>query len=555
MPEEHINSSQPPPYLAYGSLQEDEISLKGLFLNLWSYRRAIVLFSMAAILLIVSVAGFVLLTQTRTHMVELEFNLDFEGADKYEYPNGTKFNTSDIVSTPILDRVFSENNLQNYIDFPDFKASLAVIQTNTKLELLEYTYAAKLRESKMSLDERQRLEAEFLEKKKSALVPTYTLLYSREERLTAIPQDKLAKVLTDTLRIWAEYADRVKGAVAYRIPIVSRNILSKEDIDQEDYLVANDIFRLTIDRIMGDLIKLQAIPGSETLRVGENDISLKDIMYRLDDLERFKLSPVLGLVRQTGMTKFPEFTAGYLQNRLYDLEMEETKCTEEARVYETSLERYMQKPTGMLAKSTAEGTQTLPLTEPRSSANVPAMIPQFGASFLDSLVEMAQQNSDALFRQTITEKIIDTGIEKANIESEKKYYSMLYEQIRDRVEIKEKPNNGSFYKLALKRIEETHNSVFKKLMQTIDELDTIYRDLSKHNLNPDSILYTVTQPVLTKNIRAINPKRMLMFVFLALIIAEGFIIFGVLLKAGLNSNDAKHQEKKNPLPSNSSDMK
>ncbi len=57
------------------------------------------------------------------------------------------------------------------------------------------------------------------------------------------------------------------------------------------------------------------------------------------------------------------------------------------------------------------------------------MIPQFGESFLDSPVQMAQENSDAMFRQNITKQVIDAGLEKADLEFQSKFYEDMWSKI------------------------------------------------------------------------------------------------------------------------------
>ncbi len=68
---------------------------------------------------------------------------------------------------------------------------------------------------------------------------------------------------------------------------------------------------------------------------------------------------------------------------------------------------------------------------------MPAMIPQFGESFLNSLVQMAQENSDAIFRQTITKNVITAGLEKTDLEFQSKFYEDMWSKIADQANPKE----------------------------------------------------------------------------------------------------------------------
>lgn len=512
----------------YYSEDDDGISLKDLIMTFWGYRRAIVLLSLGATILIIAIAGFIFLTQTGEIVAKLQFKLDFQGVNKGEYPNGMRFSSSDILSMPVINKVHKEDNLQRYIKLPDFKASLAVIQTSDALRLLEYEYAAKLSAKNLNVDQRARLEAEFIEKKKSVLIPVYTLMWDigSDGTIGSIPADLVAKTLNDILRGWAEYADRVKGANQYQIPLVSRNILKKEDVEDQDYYIAIDILRLTIKRIMGDISELEKIPGANTLKIGKNRISLSDLKYRIADAENFKLNPLTGLVRQTGITKNKDIAVGYLKNRIFELDLKNEEAVANINVYEGSLNKYVQKSVNIVPAVDADSRPPTSSLKPGLLGNVPAMIPQLGASFLTSLIEMAQENTDAKFRQEITEKVIDVGLKKVVVDGELKYYKRLYEQIAN-------PKNGEissgFVSAATDRIKGTMEAVFNILIQTIDETNTIYLELSNINLNPDSLLYNVTEPVVMARERLLSPKKILMYVVLTWILAEMMIIFGVLI--------------------------
>ncbi|HDZ90565.1 MAG TPA: hypothetical protein ENH37_07800, partial [Deltaproteobacteria bacterium] len=338
--------------------EDDGISLKDLTLTLWGYRRIIVILSFGATLLITVIAGVIYLGQTREGVAKLQFKLDFQGVDKGQYPNGMRFSTSDIISVPVMDRVYKENGLEQYMEFRDFKAALAIIQTNDYLEFLEYEYAAKLSDKKLSVDARRRIETEFLEKKKSALIPVYTLMWDlgSGEAIEPISADQVAKTLNDILRAWAEYAHRVKGATQYQISLVSRNILSKKDIDEQDYYIAMDMLRLGIKRIIADIRKLEGVPGAKTLKIGKDRVSLSDLNYRMADAESFKLNPLVGLIRQSGVTRDREIAIGYLKNRIFELTQKYESAVESINVYEKSLNEYAQKPVTIVPSAAGDTT-------------------------------------------------------------------------------------------------------------------------------------------------------------------------------------------------------
>jgi len=520
------------PEAVWQEYDEDEISLGDLFSTIWRARGRIAVYTLAAGLVILAIIVGVYFFQEKEYVVKQEFRLEFTGADQNKYPNGLQFSTADILSTEVLDKVYRQNDLGKYMKFSDFKASLAVFQMNDRLRLLEFEYSQRFSEKNLSMEIRQRLEQEFLEKKKALMVPVYSLTFIQGGRAGSIPDNVAAKVLQDILREWSVFAERVKGANKFQLELVSPNVLKKEDIEAEDYLVATDILRVMTRRVSKDLEALAGLPGAMVVRVGDQGISLSDLRYRLQDLERFKLNLLLGLIRQTAVSKHPEFTLGYLQNQIFDLKLKTEQAAANVAIYENSLNQYIQKSRGSgLSPAQGEGMPG-PSSQQGMFSNVPAMIPQFGESFLDSLVQMAQENSDAMFRQTITKNVIDVGLEKVELEFQARFYEDMWTKINLQIngEQAKSDNDAAFLTLAAERIEKTQQEIFDGLMNSIKDLNLLYDSLSRSSLNPDAVLYSVTSPALFSVEKPVSAKRLVMFAVLGMFLCVGVILLTVLVK-------------------------
>ena len=520
------------PEAVWQEYDEDEISLGDLFSTIWRARGRIMIYTLAAGLVIFALILGVYFFQEKEYVAKQEFRLEFTGADQNKYPNGLQFSTADILSTEVLDKVYRQNDLGKYMKFSDFKAGLAVFQMNDRLRLLEFEYSQRFSEKNLSMENRQRLEQEFLEKKKALMVPVYSLTFIQGGRAGSIPDNVAAKVLQDILREWSVFAERVKGANKFQLELVSPNVLKKEDIEAEDYLVATDILRVMTRRVSKDLEALAGLPGAMVVRVGDQGISLSDLRYRLQDLERFKLNPLLGLIRQTAVSKHPEFTLAYLQNQIFDLKLKTEQAAANVAIYENSLNQYIQKSRGSgLSPAQGEGMPG-PSSQQGMFSNVPAMIPQFGESFLDSLVQMAQENSDAMFRQTIAKNVIDVGLEKVELEFQARFYEDMWTKINLQIngEQAKSDNDAAFLTLAAERIEKTQQEIFDGLMNSIKDLNLLYDSLSRSSLNPDAVLYSVTSPALFSVEKPVSAKRLVMFAVLGMFLCVGVILLTVLVK-------------------------
>jgi hypothetical protein len=504
-------------------VEDEGVSLKEMVLSLWRYRRAIVVLTLATTLLIGGIGTANYLRQGKRLITRLHFSLDFDGFDKNEYPNGSKFSTSDIIASPVVNSVYDTNDLKKYVGFAEFRAALAVIQTNDRIMFLEYEYAAKLDDKKMNIEQRNRIESAFIEKKKNLMTPEFNLILSGNK---FIPSTLRAKILQDTLSCWAEFADRVKGANKYQIPMMSKNILNKEDMAMEDYLVVVDMLRSTTTRVIHDIDKLQEIPNSANFRLQGSGVSLTDIKYRILDMEKFKISPLMGVIRLGGITKSNEVTKVYLQHRIFELKMREEDATSRAKIYETSINYYSQGGRSALAGVDSGGWLQPSAPASSSTANATTMIPQLGETFLSSVIKMAQENLDAKFRQDITQNIIKEGLTKVEIASDLKYYERLLAEL---TKTEKEVSNSSLMDAIRSKVIANVEQIYDILMHSIDELNAIYTDLSKANLNPASTLFTVKEPVLMFEEKSLTLAKMIPYVVVTWVLVEGCILIGILM--------------------------
>lgn len=501
----------------------DEISIKDLLTRLWSRRSVIFIWTLAIILVIGLVGGAVYLLQARTKEAELRFELRFAGVEKGAYPNGTPFSTGDIISAPVLTQVYEENNLSPYMDFSQFKGSVSIIQTNDAIRLLEYEYAARLSDRKLSVDDRERMEKEFQKKKKDAMAPIYSLRFEYKREVASIPEGVVAEVLNDILRVWADYADRVKGAIEYRMAIVSPNVLDKQALDSEDYLVTIDMMLEAIDRIDKNIGEMLDIPGSNTIRVGEAQTSLNDVQYRLVDLAQIYLKPLTSLIYNSGIYRKKELGEGFIKNRLFELNLEKAGAVSKKGVYDESLKKYVLKggdgysEGGLLSKT--------PPVIAESPSGVPAMIPQFGADFLNSLIQLGQERSDAQFRQEITQNAIDAGIKEVEIDVKARYYKNMLNKITS---MGNKGEIASFGNVPKQRADTVLKKAYLQMLDSINCVNAVYNALFKHYLIPDCTLYNMLEPVITKTSTPLSARRMVMFMVLAGVLLEGMLLIGVL---------------------------
>jgi hypothetical protein len=485
---------------------------------IWRRKAAFFLWTLIITVVVTTGGAFIYFSQEKREIAVLQFKLEFDGVENGEYPNGLKFSPMDIISDPVLDMVFSQNDLKKYMKLAQFKKTVSIVQMNEKLGSFKQQYAEILNNKKLEARQRERIETDYLEKKKGIMVPVYSLILSREG-LLKIPHEQVPKVLRNILQTWAEYATRVKGVTKYKIPLFSCKVVDEESLRSEDYLVAIDILRKTITRINESIGQMATIPGAESVVVGKEKIKLNDVRILMKDLERFQLGYLTSLVREKGITRNPIASRLYIKNQLFELDLEKKKALSKKRIYEDSMKEYGapspdERVGGSLgAPSLSSGGQ--------SSAGNIGRLPAFGSSFLDSLIQLGQERSDTDFRQKITKNAIGEGIKEVNLETKSSFYADILDKL-------EQKNAQAHSNGMGKRGDEIFMSVCKSVKNAIEQLNAIYLKISEENLTTSAGLFTISGPVVVRNLKSVSTVRLLGLIFLVWCAAESVLLFAIL---------------------------
>jgi hypothetical protein len=436
-----------------------------------------------------------------TKTARLEFRLDFEGIQEGEYPNGTKFSVEDLLSEPVLRRVWVENDLQRYGKFEKFRSTLFVTSSNRALEMLEAEYRSRLADTKLPPVDRQRIEREFREKAAALRTSTFALTISRQERLREMDRALLEKVLRSVLGAWAEDAAKTRGALKYDIPTYSKAILQKELLDSEDYLIAVDMLRTKVNRVIKSVDDLLEVPGIQVIRLPETGVSLPEVRVRLEDLNNFRIAPAVGLIRSTGLSKSPASTLLYVENRLFEVNLEQTLAADRERKMKESFEVYLgteRRP----AQKSGPGAETLPGMG--REAGTTAVIPQFGETFIDRIMELANRNSDVTFRQDLTERMIKAGLEQVSAAKEAAYYRELQAAFRGGMR---SSGDSAARTAAAQEVERRFTTAATELEKNLDDIQALYGLVSERNLRPASALFSTESPMKLVSTSAFSVTR------------------------------------------------
>lgn len=458
------------------------LSMRQFFTILRSYKAAILLSLVAVAVGYALIAvGHVVLSPSR-RITSLAFRLEFKGAETGTYPNGTQFSPSEIVATPTLLRVYNANALSDLVTYQTFKNSIFVVEANPALEALEREYRAKLSELKLSAVDRDRLEQEFQQKRASISRSDYAINYVDSGQVKRLPKTVHVKVLNDILSTWAEQTTQHKGVVLYDLSTISSATFDKSAIDRYDYLIALDMLRVKINRVISNIDALTRIPGAKVLRTATPPrASLDEMRFRLTDAIRFKIEPLVGTIINSGLTGGSVRATDFLQTRLSFNEIERKQAEGRVQMLREALAAYDE------TSAAAPATPGL-----AGSASAPTVVPQVDNTFLERLVTLSNKSQDFAYRQNIVDNIQQESLKIVPLQAEEQYYrSLLASLARRGGQPPARPEDTA-------RIRTEIVGVFDEAIRTTDQVMEIYQAVSQ-NLNPSTVLYSTTAPPVTRH--------------------------------------------------------
>jgi hypothetical protein len=496
-------------------VEDDALSMQEMLQTLWAYRRTMFI-SLSAIMLVAAAALLLAyVAAPKERVATLNFRLMFDGADRDEFPNGTKFSPTEIASTPVLMEVYRINELERYLKFDEFKASVFVLQGNAGMDVLALEYQAKLSDPRLTSVDRERIETEFRRKREGLKSAENSLSFRRSERAQQLPGVLLNKVLQDTLFVWAEHAATRKGAIRYDIPVPSSNAVTKELVDAADYAIGVDMLRSTGEGLLLNIARITELPGASAVRLGDEQISLADVQARLEDILRFILDPLLTRIRANGLSRDPRALEHYWDGRLRQARLDYEEAAQRLQVMQEALRTYVQRGASRSMAAAAPGSQ---------GERGETVMPQLSQSFIDRLVDLSEGSADIDYRQKLTNRIIDEGATLAQLSRQVQYYEMTRSAF-----------NGAGTPRAdlVTEVTATTNEAYRQIAVVTDQIGALFERISEQNLNPNSVLYTLTGPFFVTTQPSLTLRTILFF--LAVTLFVGIIAIPLICLAAAHS--------------------
>ena len=521
--------------------QNNEIDLINILSRLWEKRIYIIIPSLLVALFILSISTFIYLTQTKNKIATLNFSLNFNGFSKGEYPNGLRFTPNDITSPVILKKVYNTNSLDKYFkDFSNFQNSITIYKNSYKLLPLNAEYSSKLNNNKLTAPEREKIESNYQTARNDILSNTeYNLVFYKSFTLAKPPNSLSSKILNDILRYWIDYAVKTKGINKYRISIITENIISDYQISDLNYIIKTDLLRTSITNVIANIESITKIPGADTTYITNNNnsrINIRDLIFRADFLQNYELQPLVGAINIYGISKTGPLSTVYLQTKMMELERNKKVLVNQKEVYSSALLNYI-------------GIRQNNLNSSNKIKNdvYPQATTQLDGTFLDKIVNMIQEDGSQKYKQTLTDKVISTGLDITRVDKNISYYTdLMYSFSTKESQFKSNlplPETNKEKKEVLKLVAEKLKTTQERLKELLHDVNLFYDKLSD-NLYPQTEFFKANSFTVSVE-KSISLKKLLMISMLIWMLLEIIIISIALISDNIKktrSNDKDLQD-------------
>jgi len=484
---------------------EQPISVSHLVKVLKTYSATIFL-SLAAVAIAYAVfAAIFYLAAPSTRVITQPFSLDFKGAERGEYPNGTKFSVNEIIAEPILALVYKQTGINQYMSFRNFVGSMYISESNPEYEKLWREYAPRLSDPKLTSAERQQVEKEFAEKKESLKKNLYAIHFTSPQGVKNVPDEIAKRALSATLARWADWA-QVEGRVtSYNTTILSPAVL--DDTPRSNQVIAIRILIKRLAQVLDNIDTLEQLPSADVARTPADHLSLAELRIKIEDLIRFRLEPNVAAARAAqgpsdpSTVRFVQTQLAYDQRQLQGYQDHINAIRDALTMYTT------QRP---VAGESTTAAKPAPGPNPQQET----VMPQVSDTFIDRMAQLLNSSADVQYRQRIVNEMRRVQNDMMPAQEAVRYDQEMLRDLTTPVA----PTASTADVTA--EVENVRNDA-KLLVQKVND---IYQVMSK-NLNPETYLYTTSEAPTAYVVRSFTVKRLALLGIVVLLLALAVIVF------------------------------
>jgi hypothetical protein len=286
------------------------------------------------------------------------------------------------------------------------------------------------------------------------------------------------------------------------------------------------VLRAKIYRVRDNMEDIAKLPGAEQAKTAADRMSLEEIRIRFEEIVRFRLEPLVGVVRGGALIRNMSITTRFLENQLAYDQRQLKAAQDGAEGARQALAMYAGDQRG-LSGTTSEPSQ--PKASARSGGET--VMPQINDSFLDRLVALTSQSADTQYRQKLVDEYRNASKQTIPFEEAVAYDQQVLQEVR---------GGGSGQAVDAAVVQAQIDAAQQEVRKLIGNVNQIYVIVSR-NLNPSTQLFTTTAPATTNTQRTRSLPHLFLYYVLLLLIAFPVIVIACLLHNRVREEEAAEE--------------
>lgn len=438
---------------------DDEIDIGALMARVWATKGRAMVAMLVVALAFAAYLAMDYLASDKNVTYSQAFNLTFDGIANGEFPDGSPFLISDVISSTVLSRVYRENGLESTeLSLDQLRRGLNIEPYAPDYFLIIERYRSQMSGSNRTAAEIAELQQQMQSELRTASSSGMLITLQLPEGI--ITTDQAREILRDIPNTWAERAISEKGVLELNLPIYSERIFDEERFESLDYLVGIELLLDNIGLIQENITALKQEPNSTNVTDPETGYNLEDLEKAIADVAEYDLRQLIDPVKELGLARDPEFVRLFYNSRMQELELQKRLWEQRAEVTRTVLNSYRNEGESNGASATGSTPQA-------------SLAPQLGDAFLDRLLEVSRQGDDLAYRQELTQQVLKYENEALDVQNEMAEIELTLESL-DRAE-----NNGQDIQRYVEQVQQRLPMVLETLRDYTRVVGRIHQQLGR----------------------------------------------------------------------------
>ena len=336
------------------------------------------------------------------------------------YPNEKKFSAADVISRPVLRKVYADLNLKDKVTFEKFAGSIYIAKTDMKRAILDAKFRARMNARNINVVQLGQLEQEYREAVEALKTSQVIICMSPE---FSVDKVLAARILNAIPEAWFDiYSVQEAKLYPSSVPVKQVQDLARM-IGQDSQLILLEKSRQYCRQLMNLCEFLDEMLQDRNIML-PNGESLGDLQDSLIMLERYQINML-----QTYILEHPELHVGldrvFLESLMKDVENDLTKMKGKYDGVVAALDVLVAD--GVRRKSASVAEQKIVSADSAKQVGTSPVAFQLDAGFFDSIAQLIRKDINSSMRRVLADKTVQYREKLAELEAEYARYQKIFD--------------------------------------------------------------------------------------------------------------------------------